>query len=109
MGVDDRGDVVLVCDVAEQFVDEDGGLRVEAAVWFVAEQVAGIQRDGASDSHTFLHAAGDFAGILVFGTHEVDAFEAEHRAVAYLGLALVGKHHQGEHHVAQDGLAVEKG
>ena len=67
VGIDDGSDIVFVRDIAEQFVYEYGCLGVEAAVGLIAEQVARVQRYGASDGDTFLHTAGYFAGILVFG------------------------------------------
>ena len=37
VGVDYGCEAVLMGDVAQEFVDEDTGLRVESAVWLVAE------------------------------------------------------------------------
>ncbi len=101
VGIDYRGDVVLVCDVAEQFVDEDGGMRVKAGVWFVAKEILGIQCDGTSNRYTLLHTARNLRWILVVRTFEVDTFKAELCAVLAFGGCHVGKHHQREHHIAK--------
>ncbi len=108
VGVDDGGDVVFVGDVAEQFVDHDRGAGVEARVGLVAEEVFGIEGDGAGDGHTFLHTARDLGGVFVVGALEVDALDTELGTVMNLGGSHVGEHGERESHVAEHGLGVKE-
>ena len=91
MGVDDRGDVVLLGDLVDQVVDDDRGLRIEARVGLVAEEVARVEYDGAGDGHTLGHAAAKLRGVEVVGIVEVDAPQAEVHALHLLLLRLLGK------------------
>ncbi len=43
MGIDDGGYAILMRDVAEQLVDQDGCLRVESGVWLVAEEIFRVE------------------------------------------------------------------
>ena len=42
VGVDDGGNIILVRDVAEQFIDKYGCLGVETAVGLIAKQIARV-------------------------------------------------------------------
>ncbi len=108
MGVDYGSDVIFVGDVAEQFVDENRSARVEAGVGLVAEKIFGIHCDGTSDSHALLHTARYFRRILVFGTLEIDTFEAEAGAVEHLAVRHASVDGKGKHHIAEHCLRVEK-
>ena len=76
VGVDYGRDAIFVGDIVEEFVDKNRGAGVETGVGFVAEQVAGIEGDGACDGHAFLHTAGDFRGIFLLGALEVHSSQA---------------------------------
>ena len=107
--VDHSGDVVLASDVVDQLVDEDGGLRIEARVGFVAEEVFGIERDGAGDCYSFLHTAREFGGHFLMCSLEAYAFQAEIHAFAYLSHCLVAEHTEGKAHVFFHRHRVEEG
>ena len=108
VGVYDGGYIIFVGDVAEEFVDKDGCLGVEAGVWLVAEEILGVEGDCPGNGHAFLHAARYFGGILVFGAFEVDALEAEECALGHFLLAHFGEHDQREHDVSEHCLGVEE-
>lgn len=63
MGVDHGSDVEFVCNLGDQFINQEGGFRVEARVGFIAEQVAGIAGDGACDGGAFFHATAQLGGV----------------------------------------------
>ncbi len=96
-------------DGVDEFVDDERGLRVEARVGFVAEQVFRVQGNGTGNGYALLHAARDFAGHLLFGSLQVDAVEAELGAADAVGLVLVGEHVEGEHHIFEHRHGVEEG
>ena len=109
VGVDDGGDVQLLGDFLDQLVDKDGGLRVEAGVGLVAEQVFGIGDNGAGYGHTFAHAAAELGGEEFMGVWKVHTFEAEIHTFVHLGVGHFGEHQQGELHVLGHGKGVEQG
>ena len=77
VGVDDGGDAKLVGNVAQEFVDHDGSLGVETRVGLIAEQVFGIQCDGACNGAAFLHTTREFAGEFVLAARQVNAVDTE--------------------------------
>ena len=109
VGVDHGGDVVLAGDVVDELVDEDGGLRVEARVGFVAEEVARVERDGTGDGDALLHAARQLGGHLLVRTLQVDTVEAEVHAFANLGVGLFAEHAEGKGNVLLDRHRIEEG
>lgn len=109
VGIDDGGDVVFACDVAYQFVDEYRCLRVKARVGFVAEEVFGVEGDGTGYGYTLLHTAAYLRGILLVGTRQVDALDAETSPFFPLGSRLAGEHFQREHDIFEYRERVEQG
>ena len=102
MRVDDRRDVVLLRDLVDQVVDDDRGLRIEARVGFVAEQVARIEHDGPRDGHALDHAARQL------GRVEADTLQAEVHALHLLALALRGEEVERQLDILLDGRGVEQ-
>ena len=72
VGVDHGGHLILHRDVVNQVVDQEGGLRVEAGVGFVAEKVLRVERDGSCDGRTLHHTATDLRGVEVARIGQVD-------------------------------------
>ena len=75
MGIDDRRDAILLGDAGEELVDDERGLRVEAGVGLVAEEILRIHHDGAGDGDTLLHTSRNLAWKLASRSVEVDAVE----------------------------------
>ena len=92
VGVDNGGDVVLLGDVVNELVDADGGLRVQTRVGFVAEEVFGLEGNGAGYGNALLHTARQFAGHLEKGILEPHAIEAELHTFLNLGAVHVTEH-----------------
>ena len=92
VGVDDCRGVELVGDLGDEFVDEQGGFGVEAGVWLVEKEVAGIAGEGACYSGTFLHTAAQLRRIKFVNPFQINAFQTEIGAVVLLGIALFGEH-----------------
>ena len=106
--VDDRRDVVLLRDLVDQVVDDDRGLRVEARVGFVAEQVAWIEHDGPRDGHALDHAARQLGRVEAVGVLEPHALQAEVHALHLLALALRGEEVERQLDILLDGRGVEQ-
>ena len=108
MGVDYRGGVEIVGDFGDELVDEQGGFGVEAGVWLVEKEVAGIAGEGACYSGTFLHTAAQLRRIQLVRVHQINAFKTEVGSVAHLALAHVREHVQREGDVFLDRHGVEQ-
>ena len=108
MGVDDRRDAVLLGDLVDQVVDDDRGLRVEARVGLVAEQVTRVEHDGAGNGHAFDHSARQLGGIEVVGVFQPHALQAEIHTFHLLFLALRGEEVERQLDVLLDGRRVEQ-
>ena len=108
MGIDDRGDVVLLGDLVDQVVDDDRGLRIEARVGLVAEEVARVQDDRARDGHALDHAARQLRRVEIVGVFEPHAPQAEIHALAFLGLRLIGEEIQRQADVLRHGRRVQQ-
>ena len=83
------------------------GLSIERAERLVHQQHLGVARKHAGDLHPLLHAAGQFAGILVLlatEMHEMKVIAGE-GVPALLGHAL---HPQAKRHVVDGAQPVEK-
>ena len=103
VGVDDGGHVELAGDALQ------GGLGIETRVGLVAEQVFGVEGDGAGNGYALLHTAGDLAGEFLVGSLQIDTVEAFLGAVYALAEVHRGEHVEGEHDVLEDGHRVEEG
>ena len=77
VGVDYGRHLILHGDVVDQVVDQKRRLRVEARVGLVAEEVLGVERDGAGYGGSLHHAAADLGGVEVARLRQVDSLEAE--------------------------------
>ena len=108
VGVDDRGDVVLLGNLVDQVVDDDRGLRIEARVGLVAEEVARVQDDRARDGHALDHAARQLRRVEIVGVFEPHAPQAEIHALAFLGLRLIGEEIQRQADVLRYGRRVQQ-
>ena len=51
--IDDSGHVVFFGNVADQFIYQQGGFRVQSGVRFIAKQVFRIQHDGPGNGHPY--------------------------------------------------------
>ena len=87
VGIDDRGHAVLVGDVLDEGVDDQRGFWIQPAVGLVAEQILGIQHDGARNGHAFLHAAGKLRGVLVRCVFNSNALQTKPHPLFFLVLA----------------------
>ena len=101
VGVDDGGDAVLVGDAGDELVYHDARLGVETRVGLVAEEVLGLQHNGARDGHTLLHAARNLAWELVLGALQIDARQAVESPPLAVFVGVIGEHVEGEHHVVE--------
>ena len=63
--------------LGEELVDDERGLRVEAGVGLVAEEILRIHDDGAGDGDTLLHTSRNLAWKLASRPVEVDAVETD--------------------------------
>ncbi len=108
VGVDDRGDVVLLGNLVDQVVDDDRSLRIEARVGLVAEEVARVQDDRARDGHALDHAARQLRRVEIVGVFEPHAPQAEIHALAFLGLRLIGEEIQRQADVLRYGRRVQQ-
>ena len=108
MSVDNRCDIVFLGDVAQKFINENRRLRVEARVWLIAEKIFRIKRNGTRNSHTLLHSATYLRGILVVGTLQVHALNAEPGTLKLLFRLHIGEHLQRENHVAKHRFRVKQ-
>ena len=114
VGIDHGGDVVLVCNVVDELVDENGGLRVKARVGFVAEEIFGIERDGTRNGNALLHTARKFGGHLLVRTLQIDTIQTEIHALAYLFLCFIAEHTERKsdvlfhRHRVEEGRALEE-
>ena len=74
-------------------------LGVQSGVGLVAEEVFGIEHDGAGYRHTLLHTSRDFVGILVGCLHQVDTVKAFLGTAHAVGVVERGKHIEWELHI----------
>jgi len=108
VGIDYCGDIILMCDVAQQLVNQYRGTGVESRVRLVAEEIFRIERNGTRYGHALLHTAGYLRRIFVFGTFEIDSLDAEHGTVVHFASAHIGEHAEWKHDIAQHRLGVEE-
>ena len=106
--IDDRRDAVLLGDLVDQVIDDDRGLRVEARVGLVAEQIARVHDDGPGDGHPLDHAARQLGRVEAVGVLEPHALQAEVHPLHLLAFALRGKEVERQLDVLLDGRAVEQ-
>ena len=102
-------DAILLGDAGEKLVNDERGLRVEAGVGLVAEEILRIHDDGAGDGDTLLHTSRNLAWKLASRPVEVDAVETLLRPSVALGGSHIGEHIKGKAHILQDGEGVEEG
>ena len=57
MGIDDGGDIELLGNALQQFVDDKRCLGVQTGVGLVTEEILRVQGNSSGDGHTFLHTA----------------------------------------------------
>ena len=108
VGIDDGGHAILVGDAADEVVDDEARLGVEAGVRLVAEEVLGIEGDGSGNGYALLHTAAYLARHLVLRSFQVDALQTETGTIHSVGLIHIGEHVQGEHDVLQNRHRVEE-
>ena len=65
VGIDDGGDIILHSNIVDKVIDDDRGLRIEAGVWLVTEEVLRVEYYGSRNGCTLNHTSREFGGIEV--------------------------------------------
>ena len=95
MRVDDGGDVILVRNLLDESVNHERRLGVETRVWFIAEEVFGIEHNGAGNGGAFLHTSAYLRRVKVDGTCEVHTLKTLACPLLNFVLWSFGKHLRG--------------
>ena len=77
VGVDHGGDVEVVGDVGDEFVNQERRFGVKARVGFVAEKVARVAGDAAREGRPLLHAATQLCRIQFVDVVQVHPLQTE--------------------------------
>ena len=107
VGDDDHRDAQFPVDVLDQLQDGVGGVGVQGAGGFVAQQHLGIGCQGPGDGHPLLLAAGELGGIGICLVPQAHQVEKLHSALALLLTGQAAELH-GEAHVLQAGALHEQ-
>lgn len=108
VGIDDGRDIVFNGDIADELVDHDRSLGVEARVGLITEQVGGLQHDRTGNAYPLLHTTTDFGGVPVIGTRQIDPLEAKIYAIELFLSCFFGKHIQRETDILFDRHRIEQ-
>ena len=108
VGIDYRGYVILLGNVADQIVDDHRRLRVETRVGLVAEQIARIEHYGARYGHALYHAAAELRRIETVGARQLHAVQTELHALHFFRLRAGGKQIERQLDILHHGRRVEQ-
>ena len=108
VGVDYGRNVILAGDILNKVVNHYRGLRVESRVGLITKQVAGIEHNSASDSHTLNHTTAQLRRVEVVGTLQPHTAQTEVDSGTLLLLALVGEEVERQLYILDNGRGVEQ-